>query len=97
MQRAVVLAVVAGVIAAESLVVAAGLPRYGCAEGFLLFDSREPGLSDEVVCVPDSGISVTAGEVSDRGAIKITAALLGVIFGAVAVAVAVVAFAHRLQ
>jgi hypothetical protein len=57
MQRAVVLAVVAGVIAAESLVVAAGLPRYGCAEGFLLFDSREfPGLSDEVVCVPDSGV-----------------------------------------
>lgn len=90
MQRAGVLAVVAGVIAAASLVVAVALPRYGCPRGFVLFDARDlPGADlpegEEVVCIPDSGLYATAGEVSDRWAIKIATAIAGVIFGVVTV------------
>jgi hypothetical protein len=85
MQRAVVLAVAAGVVAAGSVVVAVGLPRYGCPGGFVVLDPREfPGLSEDAICVPDSGVYATPGEVSDRGPIKIAAAIAGLIIGGVA-------------
>jgi hypothetical protein len=53
------------------------------------------GMGDEVVCVHSAGLFATPGETSDRAGIKISLALLGTIFAAVAAWFEVVRVARR--
>jgi hypothetical protein len=99
MQRAVLLAIVAGVIVVGSLAVAVALPRYPeCAPGWRLLDTSDAEWTDETAMCenvdPLIGVEPThrslVYEIPDRQGWKVGIAAAGVVIGA---SLAVIAFA----
>jgi hypothetical protein len=92
MRRVVVL----GTIGTVLILAAVAIPPYGCSDGFVRFDPPEfGGMGGELVCVHGAGVFATAGEVSDRGGIKISLAVVGMIFVAGAAVFQLVRVARR--